>query len=252
MLDQQAPHRERDPVALVGGDALAPERLGHDAEHRAAVEPLAAAFERVAAEAADLEGASSSVIVRPPERSRPAARWASRCAGGASASARARLSIAARSWSVRAPSSRASSSSRARSSAVTSASPPARWRASLAKPKVGEAVEPAGAECRGTSRRASRTVQSRGPSSARSRARRSSAVTKFQSNRALWATKTRPASAATTWSATSAKVGASPHHVVGDAGDGADRGRDRPPRVHQRIEHHLAPARRRPRPPRSR
>ena len=59
-----------------------------------------------------------------------------------------------------------------------------------------------------TSRRASRTVHSRGPSSARSRARRTSALTKFQSNRALWATKIRPARTSTTRSQTSAKVGA--------------------------------------------
>src|SRR5205085_2296074 len=35
---EQAPHAERDSIARVGGDALLPERLGHDTEHRAAVE----------------------------------------------------------------------------------------------------------------------------------------------------------------------------------------------------------------------
>ena len=35
---QQAPHRHADPVALVGRRLLLPERLRHDAEHRAAVE----------------------------------------------------------------------------------------------------------------------------------------------------------------------------------------------------------------------
>ena len=59
-----------------------------------------------------------------------------------------------------------------------------------------------------TSRRASRTVQRRGPSSTRSRERCSSAVTKFQSKRALWATKMRPESAASTWSASSPNAGA--------------------------------------------
>ena len=38
MLDEQAPHSELNPVALVGGNSPFPERLRNDAEHRAAVE----------------------------------------------------------------------------------------------------------------------------------------------------------------------------------------------------------------------
>ena len=40
MLDQQAAHRQRDPAPLVVADPPAPERIGHHAEHRAAVEAL--------------------------------------------------------------------------------------------------------------------------------------------------------------------------------------------------------------------
>src|SRR5207253_11468388 len=55
VLDQQAAQRQGDAVALVGGDAPLPQRLGHDAEHGAAVEALGAAFEGMAGEAADFE-----------------------------------------------------------------------------------------------------------------------------------------------------------------------------------------------------
>src|SRR5207247_4397335 len=55
VLDQQAAQRERDPVALVRGDAPLPQRLGHDAEHGAAVQTLQAAFERMAGQAPDAE-----------------------------------------------------------------------------------------------------------------------------------------------------------------------------------------------------
>ena len=47
MLHEQAPHAELDSVARVGGDLSFPERLGHDSEHRAAVQLLAACLERV-------------------------------------------------------------------------------------------------------------------------------------------------------------------------------------------------------------
>ncbi len=54
MLDQQAAHAELDPIPLVGGNPPLPERLGDDAEHRAAVELLAAGLNRVDAQAAQL------------------------------------------------------------------------------------------------------------------------------------------------------------------------------------------------------
>src|SRR4051812_35026350 len=38
VLDEQAAHAQLDAVPLVGRDALFPEWLGHDAEHRTAVE----------------------------------------------------------------------------------------------------------------------------------------------------------------------------------------------------------------------
>ena len=53
VLDEQAAHAERDAVALVGRDLPLPERLRDDAEHRAAVELLAAGLEGVDAERAD-------------------------------------------------------------------------------------------------------------------------------------------------------------------------------------------------------
>ncbi len=56
MLHQQAPQRERDAVPRVGRNPALPQGFGDDAEHGAAVEMLAAAFEGVAAQAADLEG----------------------------------------------------------------------------------------------------------------------------------------------------------------------------------------------------
>ena len=115
--------------------------------------------------------------------------------------ARSRRGPAACGRPPRAPAAAAGASS----SAVTSASPAARCRAGFSKPKCWVRLSSPQERTPFTSRRASRTVQSRGPSSARSRARRTSALTKFQSNRALWATNTRPASAASTWSATSAK-----------------------------------------------
>ena len=58
MLHQQASHGEGDPAPLVGRYAPGPEGVRDDAEHRAAVEALEAAFEGVAAETADLERAS--------------------------------------------------------------------------------------------------------------------------------------------------------------------------------------------------
>ena len=53
MLDQQAAHAEWNAVPVVGRDALLPEWLGDDAEHRAAVELLAAGLEGMDAESTD-------------------------------------------------------------------------------------------------------------------------------------------------------------------------------------------------------
>src|ERR1700692_1361349 len=53
VLDQKAPHAELNPVPLVGGDALFPERLWNDADHGAAVESLPPGLDRVNRQAAD-------------------------------------------------------------------------------------------------------------------------------------------------------------------------------------------------------
>src|SRR5688572_4354099 len=204
VLDQQAAHRERDAVPLVGGDLPVPERLRHDAEHGAAVEALEAALEGVAPEAADGEAVDERhAAPSATESSRGAVGIAERRRRGAF-----RVPIASRSCSVRAPSPRARSSRSRRSWAVTIASPAARWRAGFSKAKCRERLSRPQERTFRTSRRARRTVQSRAPSSSMSRARRTSAVTKLQSKRALCATKTRPLRADITWSAISSKRGA--------------------------------------------
>ena len=53
-FEQQAPHGERDAVAVVGRDAPLPERLRDDAEHRSAVEVEAAGVDLVEGVGADL------------------------------------------------------------------------------------------------------------------------------------------------------------------------------------------------------
>ena len=55
MLDQEAPHGERNAVPLIGSNLSLPQRLGHHAEHRAAIEALQAGLQRVARELANLE-----------------------------------------------------------------------------------------------------------------------------------------------------------------------------------------------------
>src|SRR5919108_906433 len=55
VLDQEAAERERDAVAVVGGDAPLPQRLRYDPEHRAAVEGLVAGLQRVTGEVPYLE-----------------------------------------------------------------------------------------------------------------------------------------------------------------------------------------------------
>ena len=47
VVDEQTAHAELDAVLLVGHDAALPERLGDNAEHRAAVQLLAARLDRV-------------------------------------------------------------------------------------------------------------------------------------------------------------------------------------------------------------
>ena len=70
MLDEETAHAELDSISLVGGDALFPERLGNDAEHRAAVELLAAGLNRVNLQVADARrlderlGARHAVVSR--------------------------------------------------------------------------------------------------------------------------------------------------------------------------------------------
>src|SRR5690606_38655696 len=54
--DQEQTRRERDAVAVVGRLLTAPERLGHRAEHRAAVEPEGARDERPHVVRTDLHG----------------------------------------------------------------------------------------------------------------------------------------------------------------------------------------------------
>ena len=64
--DEQRPHAERDAVPLVGRRALLPQRLRHDAEHRAAVEAEVAVGEREQLEVAERRRAASST----PDRRR--------------------------------------------------------------------------------------------------------------------------------------------------------------------------------------
>ena len=53
LLDEQAPHSELYSIPLVSGNAAFPQRFGHDAEHRAAIEFLSASLNRVDRESAD-------------------------------------------------------------------------------------------------------------------------------------------------------------------------------------------------------
>ena len=55
MLDQEAAQRQGDSVPVVRRDTPLPQRLGHHAEHGAAVEGLAAGLQGVAREAANFE-----------------------------------------------------------------------------------------------------------------------------------------------------------------------------------------------------
>src|SRR5882672_4653573 len=54
MLDEKVAHAELDPVPGIRRNALLPQRLRNDAEHRAAVESLTARLDRVNREAANL------------------------------------------------------------------------------------------------------------------------------------------------------------------------------------------------------
>ncbi len=54
MLDEEAPHAELNSIPLVGGNPLFPERLGDDAEHGTAVQPLSSRLNCVNGEVADL------------------------------------------------------------------------------------------------------------------------------------------------------------------------------------------------------
>ena len=69
---QQRPHRHVDRVALVGRRALLPQRLRHDAEHRAAVEPEVAVEQRRESRSPELslEHARAAASARPARRAR--------------------------------------------------------------------------------------------------------------------------------------------------------------------------------------
>src|SRR6185436_21163685 len=54
VFDEQAPHREGNAVALVGGEALLPQRARHHAEHGASVEGDGAVAHLMQLEAAHL------------------------------------------------------------------------------------------------------------------------------------------------------------------------------------------------------
>jgi hypothetical protein len=56
MLHQKAAQGQLDPPALVVPHPFAPQRIGHHAEHRAAVEPLGATLQGVAGESPQLKG----------------------------------------------------------------------------------------------------------------------------------------------------------------------------------------------------
>src|SRR6185437_919127 len=134
MLDQQTAHTELDAIALVGRNAALPQRLRHDAEHRAAIEPLATGLDRMHTPAAKLAALD--------ERFGNHALVSSVTECGSAGARRGRLRLvpgprisASSSSSVRHPRSRAPSSNRSSTCAVASASPPARCLAPISMPK---------------------------------------------------------------------------------------------------------------------
>ena len=64
MLDEQASHPERNAVFLVGCDAPRPQRLGHHAEHRTAIQLLSARLNGVHAEPPDHAGVEQRSRIR--------------------------------------------------------------------------------------------------------------------------------------------------------------------------------------------
>src|SRR4029077_7944707 len=56
MLDEEAPHRQGNSVALVRWDATLPQAFRHHPEHCASVQAHRSALDRVAGQAADTKG----------------------------------------------------------------------------------------------------------------------------------------------------------------------------------------------------
>ena len=145
--------------------------------------------------------------------------------------------------SVRAPSSRASISNRDSSSAVTSASPAARCRASFTEAeKSAQIVQPAGAhafyqaagEPHGAESGSSQGEIPGAPQLGADEVPVEACVVGHEDP--------CPPAPPRIRSASSAKAGRMTHHLVGDVGDGADGTGNRTLRVDQRLEHDLTPA----------
>ena len=220
VLDQQAAHRERNPVPLVRLDPALPERLRHHAEHGAAVEPLEAALQRVAAEPADLkravqrhmqssgqESARGSVGIarRPAARARGGRasmpRGPGACARPPPAPAPAGARAARRSPARRPPRGDGPGS-RSRSKRVRLSSPQERTPF--------------------TSRRASRTVQSRVPSSVSVAGAPQLGAHEVPVEPGVVGHEDPPRQRRQQLVGQLGEPGRVAHHLVGDAGDGAD------------------------------
>src|SRR2546426_1168715 len=212
VLHEEAAQRQRDAVAVVRGDAPLPQGLRHDAEHGPAVQVLPPGLEGVAGQAADPKSGvehQSSVEcgMRSAEFEREDAfAWMPPLTLRIPHSA---FRIVTRSASVTAPRSFAIPTRRCRIRAAAIASGPARWRRSISIPKNRARVSRLRDSRAGSSRRARRSVQTRGPWSKSERARWSSTRRNVQSKRTLWATNTVPARWSSRRSATAAKHGAS-------------------------------------------
>src|SRR3989454_382216 len=203
VLHEEAAQRQRDAVAVVRGDAPLPQGLRHDGEHGPAVQVLHPGLEGVAGQAAEGESGVRHSIADF------GLRIADSTCGLSIRNPQSPIRNCPRSASVTAPRSFAIPTRRCRIRAAAIASGPARWRRSISIPKNRARVSRLRDSRAGSSRRARRSVQTRGPWSKSERARWSSTRRNVQSKRTLWATNTVPARWSSRRSATAAKHGAS-------------------------------------------
>ena len=142
---------------------------------------------------------------------------------------------------VRAPFSRASRSSRESSSAVTSASPAARCRAGFSKPKWRVRLSSPHERTPRTSRRASLTVQSRGPSSTHVARPPELGAHEGPVEPRVVRHEHPAAERGEHGVGQIGEAGGAPHHRFADAGEARDQGRNRPLGIDQRVEDDLTP-----------